>query len=53
MDETPSNTTLVITYRYGGGVDHNSKANSIREIVSSEFISAKFNLGLGQIDIVG
>jgi|TARA_B100000900_G_scaffold408646_1_gene423259 hypothetical protein len=32
--QAPSNTTLAITYRYGGGVDHNSKANSIREIIS-------------------
>ena len=32
--QAPSNTTLVITYRYGGGVGHNSRANSIQEIVS-------------------
>jgi hypothetical protein len=30
--QSPSNTTLVITYRYGGGVNHNVRANSIRSI---------------------
>jgi hypothetical protein len=30
--QAPSNTTLVITYRYGGGVNHNVRANSIRSI---------------------
>ena len=32
--QAPSNTTLVITYRHGGGVNHNSRANSIREVIS-------------------
>ena len=45
--QAPSNTTLVITYRYGGGVDHNSKANSIREIVSMDSSVAN-STGLGQ-----
>ncbi len=30
--QSPSNTTLVITYRYGGGVNHNVRANSIRSV---------------------
>ena len=33
--QAPSNTTLTIQYRYGGGVDHNALANSITSIVSS------------------
>jgi len=33
--QAPSNTTLVITYKYGGGVDHNVRSNSVREIVSA------------------
>jgi len=32
--QAPSNTTLVITYRYGGGVDHNVTSNSVRNITS-------------------
>ena len=31
----PSNTQLTITYRYGGGVDHNIVSNSLRSIQSS------------------
>ena len=30
----PSNTTLTVTYEYGGGLNHNTAANSIRAIVS-------------------
>ena len=30
--QSPSNTTLVITYRYGGGVNHNVRANTLRSI---------------------
>ena len=33
--QAPSNTTLTVRYRYGGGVDHNALANSITSIVSS------------------
>ena len=32
--QAPSNTTLTITYRYGGGVDHNVTANSIQNLTS-------------------
>ena len=32
--QAPSNTTLVITYRYGGGVNHNVTANSIKAITN-------------------
>ena len=32
--QAPSNTTLVVTYRYGGGVDHNTKANAITAITN-------------------
>ena len=31
--QAPSNTTLVITYRYGGGVDHNVRSRAITSIV--------------------
>ena len=33
--QAPSNTQLTITYRYGGGVDHNIISNSLRSIQSS------------------
>ena len=33
--QSPSNTTLAVTYRYGGGVDHNALANSLTSIVSN------------------
>ncbi len=33
--QAPSNTTLVITYRYGGGVNHNVRSNSITTIKDS------------------
>ena len=32
--QAPSNTTLVVTYRYGGGVNHNVTANSISAITN-------------------
>ena len=32
--QSPSNTTLVITYRYGGGVNHNVNSNSITSITN-------------------
>jgi len=32
--QAPSNTTLTITYRYGGGVDHNVAANTIQKLAS-------------------
>ena len=32
--QAPSNTTLTITYRYGGGLEHNVRANSLRTIMS-------------------
>ena len=33
--QAPSNTSLTITYRYGGGVDSNVRANSVRSIQSA------------------
>ena len=30
--QAPSNTTLTIKYRYGGGVNHNIRANSLRNV---------------------
>ena len=33
--QAPSNTTLTVTYRFGGGVNHNALANSITSILSS------------------
>tara|TARA_X000001382_G_scaffold26474_2_gene16947 strand:- start:29173 stop:31146 length:1974 start_codon:yes stop_codon:yes gene_type:complete len=33
--QAPSNTQLTIRYRYGGGVNHNVRANSIRQVQSS------------------
>ncbi len=44
--QAPSNTTLEVTYRYGGGVDHNALANSITSIVSSTINIS--SLGLNQ-----
>ena len=32
--QAPSNTTLVITYRYGGGVNHNVTSNTVRNITN-------------------
>ena len=32
--QAPSNTQLTITYRYGGGIDHNVNSNTIRDIQS-------------------
>tara|TARA_B100000287_G_scaffold414974_1_gene448079 strand:+ start:2595 stop:4544 length:1950 start_codon:yes stop_codon:yes gene_type:complete len=32
--QAPSNTTLTVTYRYGGGLDHNIRANSLRTVRS-------------------
>ena len=32
--QAPSNTTLTVTYRYGGGVEHNVIANSIKNLRS-------------------
>lgn len=34
----PSNTTLTVTYEYGGGLDHNVAANSVRSITSLSMI---------------
>jgi hypothetical protein len=34
--QAPSNTQLTITYRYGGGVNHNVRSNSLRNINSIE-----------------
>ena len=34
--QAPSNTELTITYRYGGGVGNNVRANSIRSIQSAD-----------------
>ena len=36
--QAPSNTQLTITYRHGGGVDHNVVSNSIRAIQSSRVV---------------
>ena len=30
--QAPSNTTLTITYKYGGGVDHNIRSNSLKNV---------------------
>ena len=32
--QAPSNTQLTITYRYGGGIDHNVNSNTVRNIQS-------------------
>ena len=44
--QAPSNTTLTVTYRYGGGIDHNVAANSIRTIDS-------VNITLDESNLVG
>ena len=46
--QAPSNTQLTITYRYGGGVGSNVRANSIRSIQSAniELDDTSLNVGL-------
>ena len=46
--QAPSNTQLTITYRYGGGVDSNVRANSVRNIQSAniELDETSLNAGL-------
>jgi len=46
--QAPSNTQLTITYRYGGGVGNNVRANSIRSIQSAniELDDTSLNVGL-------
>ena len=36
--QAPSNTQLTIRYRYGGGVNNNIKANSLRSVQSSQIV---------------
>tara|TARA_R110002020_G_scaffold41738_4_gene122784 strand:- start:848 stop:2794 length:1947 start_codon:yes stop_codon:yes gene_type:complete len=42
--QAPSNTTLTVTYRYGGGIDHNVAAASIRTIDSVNITLDESNL---------
>jgi len=42
--QAPSNTTLTVTYRYGGGIDHNVAANSIKTIESVTITLDETNL---------
>ena len=49
--QAPSNTTLTVTYRYGGGVRHNALANSIKSIVSSTVNLDSTGLNGGLADV--
>jgi hypothetical protein len=42
--QAPSNTQLTITYRYGGGLDHNVTSNSLRSIQSINVASDQSGL---------
>ena len=42
--QAPSNTTLTVSYRYGGGIDHNVAANSIKTIESVNITLDETNL---------
>jgi len=48
--QAPSNTTLEITYRYGGGVNHNVISNSITNIISSTIILNSTGLNAGLVN---
>ena len=48
--QAPSNTTLTITYRYGGGVEHNVASNAINNIQSSQFILDETSLSSALVD---
>jgi len=50
--QSPSNTTLVITYRYGGGVNHNVRANSIRSITDLNVTLDTTGLNTGLVNQV-
>ena len=45
--QAPSNTELTITYRYGGGVANNVRANSIRSIQSADIELDETGLNAG------
>ncbi len=45
----PSNTTLTVTYRYGGGVKHNVTSNSINKVVGAIFGPTKPGANAGLI----
>ena len=48
--QAPSNTTLTITYRYGGGVGHKVGSNSITSIQSSQFVLDETSLSSALVD---
>ena len=48
--QAPSNTTLAVTYRYGGGVNHNALANSITSVVSSTINLSSIGLDAGLVN---
>ncbi len=48
--QAPSNTTLAVTYRYGGGVNHNALANSITSVVSSTINLSSVGLDAGLVN---
>ena len=47
--QAPSNTTLTITYRYGGGVNHNVPANSIQSLTSFNLTLDETGLNAGLV----
>ena len=50
--QSPSNTTLVITYRYGGGVNHNVRTNSVRSITDLNITLDTTGLNTGLVNQV-
>ena len=50
--QAPSNTTLAVTYRYGGGVNHNVRANSIRAITNLTVTLDTTTLSAGLVNTV-
>mgnify|MGYP003640199177 CR=1 FL=1 len=50
--QAPSNTTLVVTYRYGGGVNHNVTANSISAITNLTVSLDTTTLSAGLVNTV-
>jgi len=48
--QAPSNTQLTIKYRYGGGINHNVRANSLRQVQSSNISLDASSLSAGLVN---
>ena len=47
--QAPSNTTLTVIYRYGGGIDHNTSSNTLRSIDTVDITLDESNLSSGLV----